>query len=92
MSPKLKKKKAVVPVVPVVIPADAVFLTARELAGLLRKTSLKSIYRLAEKNAIAHIRDAGGLLFVRKSVDDYIAARFIPAVPVKAMPRKRRAA
>lgn len=85
------KKQISHPIVPVVIPADAVFLTARELAGLLRKTSLKSIYRLAEKNAIAHVRDAGSLLFVRESVNQYIAARFVPAAPVKSTQKKRAA-
>jgi hypothetical protein len=73
------KKQISHPIVPVVIPADAVFLTARELAGLLRKTSLKSVYRLAKRNAIAHVHEAGGLLFVRESVNQYIAARFVPA-------------
>jgi len=73
--------------VPVVIPADAVFITARELAGLLRK-SLKSIYRLAKKNQIAHIHD-GGLRFDRKSVEAYLAARLIPAVsPVHVKTRR----
>jgi len=86
------KKKISSPVVPVVVPADAVFLTARELAGLLRKTSLKSIYRLAQKNLITHINDAGGLLFARKSVDEYLAARLIPATPARVTPRKRLAA
>lgn len=75
------KKKISSPVVPVVIPADAVFLTARELAGLLRKTSLKSVYRLAKKNLIAHVHASGGLLFARESVNQYIAARFVPASP-----------
>ena len=73
-----KQKKSAL-IVPSTIPADAVFLTARELAGLLRKTSLKSVYRLAKRNAIAHVHDAGGLLFARESVNQYIAARFVPA-------------
>lgn len=90
MTPKPKKKISSL-IVPVVIPADAVFLTARELAGLLRKTSLKSIYRLAKSNQIAHVHDAGGLLFVRESVNEYIAARFVPGVPIQAQ-QKRRAA
>jgi hypothetical protein len=85
------KKQTSSPVVPVSIPADAVFLTARELAGLLRKTSLKSVYRLAKKNVIAHVHDAGGLLFVRESVNQYIAARFVPAAPVKVTQRRRAA-
>jgi len=83
MSSRKSKKKTSAVIVPIVIPADAVFLTARELAGLLRKTSLKSVYRLAKKNAIAHIHDSGGLLFARESVNEYIAARFVPAVPGK---------
>lgn len=85
------KKQTSHPIVPVTIPADAVFLTARELAGLLRKTSLKSVYRLAKRNAIAHVQDAGGLLFVRESVNQYIAARFVPASPVKTMQSRRAA-
>ena len=89
--PQKSKSKSPSPIVPVVIPADAVFLTARELAGLLRKTSLKSVYRLAKSNQIAHVHDAGGLLFVRESVNEYIAARFVPAVPVQAQ-QKRQAA
>jgi excisionase family DNA binding protein len=64
------------PVVPVAIPAEATLITTRELAGLLRK-SLKSVYRLAKKGAIAHIHDAGGLRFDRKSVEDYLATRFV---------------
>ena len=78
------KKKLSSPVVPIVIPADAVFLTARELAGLLRKTSLKSVYRLAQKNLITHVHDPGGLLFARESVNQYIAARLVPAKQVRA--------
>jgi excisionase family DNA binding protein len=65
-----------------VIPENAVFLTSREVAGLLRK-SLKSVYRLADAKAIAHVRDAGNLLFVRSSVNDYIAARFVPSSDTK---------
>jgi hypothetical protein len=91
MSHTKAKKQTSHPIIPVAIPADAVFLTARELAGLLRKTSLKSIYRLAKSNQIAHVHDAGGLLFVRESVNQYIASRFIPASPEKAQ-QKRRAA
>ena len=85
------KKKIPVPIVPVIIPADAVFLTARELAGLLRKTSLKSVYRLAKKNHITHIHDSGGLLFARESVNQYIAGRLVPATSAEAKPRKRAA-
>ena len=73
-----KKKTIPSPVVPVLIPADAVFITTRELAGLLRK-SLKFVYRLAKKNHITHIHDAGGLRFARESVQAYLAARLIPA-------------
>ena len=76
------KKQISSPVVPVVIPADAVFLTARELAGLLRKNCLKSVYRLAKKNLIDHIHESGGLLFSRTSVNQYIAARLVPASSV----------
>jgi hypothetical protein len=91
MSATKPKKKIQSSVVPVVIPADAVFLTARELAGLLRKSSLKSVYRLAKKNLIAHVHEPGGLLFVRESVNEYIAARFIPAAPAaKAKASKHR--
>jgi hypothetical protein len=90
MDPKPKKTPS--PIIPGTIPPDAVFLTARELAGLLRKTSLKSVYRLAKTNAIAHMHESGGLLFVRKSVDEYLSARLIPAVPVKVKPQQRRAA
>jgi excisionase family DNA binding protein len=77
--PKPRKKKSPsVPSVPI-IPENAVFITARELAGLLRK-SLKSVYRLADKKAITHVRDSGGLLFPRASVDAYLAARLVQAV------------
>jgi excisionase family DNA binding protein len=87
--PRKPKKKIPAPVVPVVIPAEAVFITARELAGLLRK-SLKSIYRLAKKNQIAHIHD-GGLRFDRKSVEAYLAARLVPASPVQVKQTRRAA-
>ena len=86
------KQQTPSPVVPVVIPADAVFLTARELAGLLRKTSLKSVYRLAKKNLITHVHESGGLLFARKSVDEYLAARLVVAPQAVAVKAKRRAA
>ena len=92
MSPQKSKKKTSALIVPVVIPADAVFLTARELAGLLRKTSLKSVYRLAKKNLITHVHESGGLLFVRKSVDEYLAARLVVATPVVSANAKRGAA
>lgn len=82
-----KKQKISSSVVPVTIPADAVFITVRELAGLLRKKSLKTVYRLAQKNLIAHIHDTGGLLFVRESVNAYLAARLVPAVPTKQIGR-----
>ena len=78
MSKKSKKTSPLI--VPVSIPADAVFLTARELAGLLRKTSLKSIYRLAKRNVITHVNEPGGLLFARASVDQYLAERLVVAV------------
>ena len=92
MSATKPKKTNQSPVVPVVVPADAVFLTARELAGLLRKTSLKSVYRLAKKNLITHVHESGGLLFVRKSVDEYLAARLVVAAPAVSGKAKRRAA
>jgi hypothetical protein len=73
-----RKKKKPASVVPVAIPAEAKFVTSRELAGLLRK-SLKSVYRLAKKNQITHIHEAGGLLFPRESVEQFLAARLVSA-------------
>jgi excisionase family DNA binding protein len=73
---KPRSSSPAAPSVPI-IPENAIFITARELAGLLRK-SLKSIYRLADKKAITHVRDAGGLLFSRDSVNEYLAARLVP--------------
>lgn len=70
------KKKLSSAVAPVAVPPEAVFITTRELAGLLRK-SLKTIYRLASNNRIAHIHDAGGLRFARQSVNEYLAARLV---------------
>jgi helix-turn-helix protein len=97
MSQKSKKQIPVAAIAPVPIPADAIFLTARELAGLLRKTSLKSVYRLAKKNLITHVHESGGLLFARKSVDEYLAARLVSAneasvstVPTKAHRRAEK--
>jgi hypothetical protein len=58
------------------------FITARDLAILLRK-SLTSVYRMAEKKTIAHVRGEGGLLFPRACVDHYIAARLVPSSDTK---------
>jgi hypothetical protein len=34
---------------------------------------------IADKKAITYVRDSGGLLFPRESVNAYIAARFVPS-------------